>query len=108
MRTCCPDDLTLERCDDDCRFGPRAEAKEPKGTINLDGCSVDYVPETKYKRKFCFELTSPAQSRVYVLEADNGTSVQDWMNAVRSSVPRLACTMHHSMHSFLLPSSVSH
>ena len=60
-----------------------AEAKDPKGSINLDGCSVDYVPETKYKRKFCFELTSPTQTRVFVLEADNGTSVQDWMNAIR-------------------------
>jgi len=60
-----------------------------QGKINLEGCSVDICPETKYKKKFCFELSSPMQSRVYVMEADNGTTLQDWMNSIRRAMLRI-------------------
>ncbi len=53
-------------------------------------------------RKFCFELNSPLQNRVYVIIAENGTSLQDWMNAirrVRSPLPSLSTRLVSPVHS---------
>jgi len=60
-----------------------------QGRILLDGCSVEIAPESKYGRKFCFELNAPLQNRVFVIVADNGTSLQEWMNAIRRAMLRL-------------------
>jgi len=59
------------------------------GNIILDGCQVEIAPEAKYSRKFCFELNSPLQNRVFVIVAENGTSLQEWMNAIRRAMLRI-------------------
>jgi len=60
-----------------------------QGKIILDGCTVEIAPESKYGRKFCFELTAPLQNRIFVIVAENGTSLQEWMNAIRRAMLRL-------------------
>jgi len=63
--------------------------QKEQGQITLDGCSVDIAPESKYNCKFCFELNSPHQSRVYVIVAENGTALQDWMNSIRRAMLKI-------------------
>jgi len=60
-----------------------------QGKIVLDGCAVEIVPEGKYGRKYCFELTAPLQNRIFVIVAENGASLQEWMNAIRRAMLRL-------------------
>jgi len=67
----------------------KAAEKEYQGKIILDGCAVEIAPEAKFGRKFCFELTSPHQNRTYIIVAENGTSLQEWMNAIRRAMLRI-------------------
>lgn len=62
---------------------------KPKGAINLEGATVEICPETKYDRKFTFEVTAPVHNRVYVLEAENATQVQEWTTAIRRAMLRI-------------------
>jgi hypothetical protein len=56
------------------------------GDIDLADCSVEIVAETKYNRKYCFELTSPNMDQIFVLVAENGQTLQNWMTSIRRSM----------------------
>jgi len=60
-----------------------------QGKVILDGCAVEMVPESKYGKRFCFEINSPVQNRVFAIVAENAASMQDWMNAIRRSMLRI-------------------
>jgi len=62
---------------------------QPQGSIILEGCQVDIAPESKYSKRFCFDLNSPHQNRVYAIMAENGTSLQEWMSAIRRAMLRI-------------------
>lgn len=66
-----------------------AAGREPKGEIPVEGCSVEFVGESKYARKFCFELHTPATKRVYVLASDGGADVQDWLSVINRAMLRI-------------------
>jgi len=68
---------------------PSSPAEAEQGKITLDQCTVEICTESKHKKQFCFELISPLQNRTYVLEADNGTNLQAWMDAIRRAMLRL-------------------
>jgi hypothetical protein len=55
----------------------------------LDLCSADIAPESKHNTKFCFEITSAIQSRVFILAAENGTSLQEWVEVIRRTMLQL-------------------
>ncbi len=59
------------------------EATEPLGSIQLEGCSCDITPESKYNMSACFELNSPVQSRLYALGCENQGEMQGWINSIR-------------------------
>jgi len=60
-----------------------------QGKVILDGCTVEMVPESKYSKRFCFEINSPVQTRVFAIVAENAASMQDWMNAIRRAMLRI-------------------
>jgi len=60
-----------------------------QGKVILDGCTVEMVPESKYGKRFCFEINSPVQTRVFAIVAENAASMQDWMNAIRRAMLRI-------------------
>lgn len=69
-----------------------AAPAEPLGSIVLDDCGVEIIAEAKYNTKYCFELNSPMQpggNCTFVLAADSGARMQEWMNAVRRAMLRL-------------------
>jgi len=37
---------------------------KPQGEIPLDGCGVDFVPEEKYSKRYCFELHTTVAKKV--------------------------------------------
>jgi len=65
------------------------QGDKEQGVIILEGCSVEISPEAKYRKPFAFELNSPLQSRVFVMVADNGAQLQEWMNAIRRAMLRI-------------------
>ena len=53
---------------------------------------VEISPETKFNTRFCFELVAPLQpggSATFVLVAENGAKLQEWMNALRRAMLRI-------------------
>ena len=49
------------------------------------GSVAELVAQVKYKSKFCFEIRVPAQSRVFVIQADNDADASDWVAAINRS-----------------------
>lgn len=47
------------------------------------------MPESKHDRKFCFELHSPHTTRIFVMAAESGTVMQDWLGEVRKAMLRI-------------------
>jgi hypothetical protein len=60
-----------------------------KGNIQLEGCSCEIVPESKYGLAACFELNSPLQGRVFALACESQEVMQQWINAVRACMLRI-------------------
>ena len=57
--------------------------------IQLEGCSCEIVPESKYGLAACFELNSPLQSRLFALACDTQEGMQQWINQVRACMLRI-------------------
>mmetsp|Transcript_19519 Transcript_19519/g.27389 ORF Transcript_19519/g.27389 Transcript_19519/m.27389 type:complete len:224 (-) Transcript_19519:150-821(-) len=62
---------------------------EPLGNIALEDCSVEITPESQYNKKFCFELVSPTQAASYLIVAENGTQLQEFMTTIRRVMLKL-------------------
>eukprot|EP00455_Lapot_gusevi_P056330 TRINITY_DN9337_c0_g2_i3.p1 TRINITY_DN9337_c0_g2~~TRINITY_DN9337_c0_g2_i3.p1 ORF type:complete len:225 (-),score=44.32 TRINITY_DN9337_c0_g2_i3:86-760(-) len=60
-----------------------------KGVVPLTRCTVEFVPEEKYSRRFCFELYAPEANRTYILAAETGTLAQEWMNVIRRTMLKI-------------------
>jgi len=75
--------------DNELRYYKDQACKSFKGTIPVEGCSVEIAPEAKYHKKFCFELNSPLSNRTFVIVADNSSNVQEWMNAIRKAMLKI-------------------
>lgn len=65
------------------------EGANKVGSISLEDCSVEIAPESQYQKKFCFNVTSPAQASSLILVAENGTQLQDWMTTIRRVMLKL-------------------
>jgi len=64
--------------------------KKLRGRIPIDSCLVEIAPESKYHRKFCFELTSPLlNNRTFVFVSANATHLQEWMTSIRRAMLKL-------------------
>jgi hypothetical protein len=57
--------------------------------VNLEDCSPEIVPESKYHRKCCFELTAPLDNVVLIISAENSANLQEWTLSLRRSMLRL-------------------
>ena len=60
-----------------------------RGKIELEGCSCEIAPESKYNLAACFELNSPLQSRIYALACDNLEELQGWINVIRKAMLKI-------------------
>jgi hypothetical protein len=65
------------------------DSKE-RGHIPIDSLHVTEVPEDKYNRTLCFELSSPIINRVFVLRAETQGELQDWMRAINNATNAVA------------------
>lgn len=61
-----------------------------RGQIPLESLHVTEVPEDKYKRTLCFEVSSPTINRVFVLHADTQGELADWMRAITAASAALS------------------
>jgi len=75
--------------DNELRYYKDQACKGMKGTIPVEGCSVEIAPEAKYHKKFCFELNSPLSNRTYVIVAENSSTLQEWMTAIRKAMLKI-------------------
>eukprot|EP00823_Brevimastigomonas_motovehiculus_P000040 TRINITY_DN100_c0_g1_i1.p1 TRINITY_DN100_c0_g1~~TRINITY_DN100_c0_g1_i1.p1 ORF type:complete len:274 (-),score=108.38 TRINITY_DN100_c0_g1_i1:109-930(-) len=62
-----------------------------KGEIDLENSTCEMAPSGKYgsSKQFCFLLTSPSMKRTFILNADNATAQQAWMDTLRSAMLRI-------------------
>jgi len=58
------------------------EDLKPK-TYDLTDCVVEALPDKKFKRPFCFQITFPKLHRQMVFVAQNVMDREDWISAIR-------------------------
>lgn len=63
-----------------------------RGILQLEGCSCEIVPESKYGLSACFELNSPLQGRIFALSCDTQEMMQGWINVIRSTMLKIRRT----------------
>jgi PH domain/PX domain/Permuted papain-like amidase enzyme, YaeF/YiiX, C92 family len=55
--------------------------KEPIREMYVEGVCASAVPDSKYSREFCFEVTLPNTKRVFVLRASSADERDSWINS---------------------------
>jgi hypothetical protein len=70
-------------------YSDESSLEESLGRIELEGCSVELLPEQTFNNPYSFELNSPLSGMISILQADNSVAAQEWINLIRRAMLRI-------------------